>query len=206
MKLSNTLIVNEILLPNSKKAFTLAEVLITLSILGVVAALTIPSLVNRQSELAAIVKMKKAVSQYEQVAEVYMAENEATTFDVGCGDLDDYFKQVTGAGECTFTTADGVEWHFGSGETNAAPKGYAIAYDSATSPKFGVIMWAKGGVANGTTGTAAAASGDFAGLSIATAPTAGYHTAAKMLKLNGAKDVTTTVKGINTVTKAFSET
>ena len=80
MKLSNTMIINETLLPNSKKAFTLAEVLITLSILGVVAALTIPSLVNRQSEMAAIVKMKKAISQYEQVVEVYMAENEAKDF------------------------------------------------------------------------------------------------------------------------------
>ena len=76
MKLSTTMIMNEKLLPESKKAFTLAEVLITLSILGVVAALTIPSLVNRQSDLAAQVKLKKAISNYEDVIGTYMAENE----------------------------------------------------------------------------------------------------------------------------------
>ena len=51
MKLSNTMMINEKLLPTGKRAFTLAEVLITLSILGVVAALTIPTLVNRQFPL-----------------------------------------------------------------------------------------------------------------------------------------------------------
>ena len=43
------------------KAFTLAEVLITLSILGVVAALTIPSLINRSSDVAAKSRIKKHI-------------------------------------------------------------------------------------------------------------------------------------------------
>ena len=62
MKLSNTILLNESLLPSNKKAFTLAEVLITLTILGVVAAITIPSLVNRQGEVAARTKLKKAIA------------------------------------------------------------------------------------------------------------------------------------------------
>jgi len=44
------------------KAFTLAEVLITLGIIGVVAALTIPSLIQKQTEKATVVKLKKAYS------------------------------------------------------------------------------------------------------------------------------------------------
>ena len=149
MKLSNTMIMNETLLPNTKKAFTLAEVLITLSILGVVAALTIPSLVNRQSEMAAIVKVKKAISQFEQVAEVYMAENEATSIDgmlkdANCSGLTEYFK-IVGDGNCTFTTADGVQWKFKYDATNGSS---VFVYDSKTSPKFGALMWAKDGTAN----------------------------------------------------------
>ena len=64
MKLSTTMMINETLLPTNKKAFTLAEVLITLSILGVVAALTIPTLVNRQSDLAAQTRIKKATHRF----------------------------------------------------------------------------------------------------------------------------------------------
>ena len=42
-----------------KKAFTLAEILITLSILGVVAAITIPTIINKNSEKITVAKVKK---------------------------------------------------------------------------------------------------------------------------------------------------
>ena len=198
MRLSNTMIMNESLLPSNKKAFTLAEVLITLSILGVVAALTIPSLVNRQNEMAAIVKLKKAISTYESVVEVYMAEEEATDFSgasTNCASLQSYFKMtdsedVANVG-CTFTTADGVLW-------NINTSGNAVAYDSARSPRYGVVMWTRGGLANSeqTTGV----HGDTRPLASAipvAIPTAsndtlapnaepnhGYYKAADMLNIN----------------------
>src|SRR5574344_1882726 len=56
-----------------KAAFTLAEVLITLGIIGVVAALTIPTLVNNYQEKASVTKLKKLysiVSQAVKLAEV----------------------------------------------------------------------------------------------------------------------------------------
>ena len=40
-----------------KKAFTLAEVLITLGIIGVVAAMTIPSLINAYRERVTVTKV-----------------------------------------------------------------------------------------------------------------------------------------------------
>ena len=43
----------------SKKGFTLAEVLITLSIIGVVAALTVPTLVRNYEDAANAAKAKK---------------------------------------------------------------------------------------------------------------------------------------------------
>ncbi len=42
-----------------KKAFTLAEVLITLAIIGVVAAITIPSLIQKHNERVTVTKLKK---------------------------------------------------------------------------------------------------------------------------------------------------
>ena len=194
MKLSNTMIMNDSVLPSNKKAFTLAEVLITLSILGVVAALTIPSLVNRQSELAAIVKIKKAISQYEQVAEVYMAENEAQTFAATCAQLGDYFKKVdTVSGDCEFTTADGVVWKF---KTDGS---HVIVTDSKASPKYGAIMWTQDGVAN--TGTAPA-SGTF---DTPTAAPGQYFIATDFLKISKPGDVPTGNNKKATVAAALGE-
>ena len=45
-----------------KSGFTLAEVLITLGVIGVVAAITIPSLIQKQTERATITKLKKEYS------------------------------------------------------------------------------------------------------------------------------------------------
>ena len=47
---------------NKRVAFTLAEVLITLGIIGVVAAMTIPNLVNTYKEKVRVSKVKKAYS------------------------------------------------------------------------------------------------------------------------------------------------
>ena len=166
MKLSNTLMMNEMLLPSNKKAFTLAEVLITLSILGIVAALTIPSLVNRNSDIAAQVKLKKAISNYEDVVGVFLVENETTNagatsstngsttsydytaslMNETCGNASSYFKILKQNG-CTFTTADGAQWTF-------EPKtGSAYVQDSENNPRFGVTMWALNGQVNGVGST-----------------------------------------------------
>ena len=55
-------------------AFTLAEVLITLSILGVVAAITVPSLVNKNSEREVITKLKKNYSVLSDAFDTMVAE------------------------------------------------------------------------------------------------------------------------------------
>lgn len=160
MKLSNTIIIKETLLPSNKKAFTLAEVLITLSILGIVAALTVPMLINRQSDLAAITKLKKAISTFEQAADVYMVENESsdiTGMAESCATLKQYFKTTKDNGSdsgCVFTTGDGAHWEF-------LPDGIAMVMDSDKKPRFTVLVWAAGGQANmGITGPQANNSGD----------------------------------------------
>lgn len=57
-----------------KRGFTLAEVLITLSIIGVVAALTMPSLIQNHQKKQTAVKLKQTYSL--MIQGIRLAENE----------------------------------------------------------------------------------------------------------------------------------
>ena len=58
-----------------KKAFTLAEVLVTLSIIGVVSAMTIPTLVRNNQEHQTIAKLKATYSILSQAMKVAEMKN-----------------------------------------------------------------------------------------------------------------------------------
>ncbi|MDR1327237.1 MAG: type II secretion system GspH family protein [Heliobacteriaceae bacterium] len=58
-----------------KTAFTLAEVLITLGIIGVVAALTMPALITKYQKQAAVIKVKKFYSTMNQAIKLSEVEN-----------------------------------------------------------------------------------------------------------------------------------
>jgi prepilin-type N-terminal cleavage/methylation domain-containing protein len=60
---------------NDVKAFTLAEVLITLGIIGVVASMTIPTLINKINDIEMITAWKKSYSTMEQSQRTIMNEN-----------------------------------------------------------------------------------------------------------------------------------
>ena len=102
-------------------AFTLAEVLITLAIIGVVAALTIPTLVSNYQKTQYVTQLKKAYSQFNQ-ALVQMAADRGCVGDLKCtglfvpdanvfgSEFVEYFKVVkncdtTGSG-CMSTSVD----------------------------------------------------------------------------------------------------
>ena len=98
--------------------FTLAETLITLTILGIVAAITVPGLINRQQEAANKTKVKKAMTMYEKALNQMIIENDLKTnqaiIDFGaeggaCANTTEYFKKVEGDG-CRFKTADRIWW------------------------------------------------------------------------------------------------
>lgn len=59
----------------SKSGFTLAEVLITLGVIGVVAAMTMPSLVAHYKEKQTVVALKKFYSILEQAIRLNQVEN-----------------------------------------------------------------------------------------------------------------------------------
>lgn len=59
-----------------KKAFTLAEVLITIGIIGIVSALTIPSLIAKYQKKQTVTRLKYAYSQLLQAIKLSEAEND----------------------------------------------------------------------------------------------------------------------------------
>ena len=60
---------------NKKAAFTLAEVLITLGIIGVVAAITIPSFIANYQKHVTVVQLKKAYTVFSQALERSVQDN-----------------------------------------------------------------------------------------------------------------------------------
>ncbi len=62
-------------------AFTLAETLITLSILGIVAAITIPVLIGRQVDFQNRSKVGKAMAAYERAINQMLIDNDLQTQD-----------------------------------------------------------------------------------------------------------------------------
>ena len=75
-----------------KCAFTLAEVLITLGIIGVVASLTLPSIIQRKIEKTTIVKLQKFTSTFENAFNMAIAEY---------GPVSQWFEgDVSQAGDC----------------------------------------------------------------------------------------------------------
>jgi len=64
---------------NSKRGFTLAEVLVTLAIIGVVAALTIPSLIQGSQNTAIVTSVKKAYATFSQAYTSFIADENTMT-------------------------------------------------------------------------------------------------------------------------------
>jgi len=77
-----------------KVAFTLAEVLITLGIIGVVAAMTIPNLIAEQQKRTTVTKLQRAMSVLNQAyRRAYDDVGEASTSEANAMGSDEYFKR-----------------------------------------------------------------------------------------------------------------
>ena len=66
---------SSLITPKVKSAFTLAEVLITLAIIGIVAAMTIPALVTSYQKKITAVRVKKAYAELVQVIKLSEVDN-----------------------------------------------------------------------------------------------------------------------------------
>lgn len=69
-----------------KLAFTLAEVLITLGIIGIVAAMTLPTLIGNYQKKVLVNQLKKSVSTFEQgMQKIYVSEGAVSWDELGWG-------------------------------------------------------------------------------------------------------------------------
>ena len=62
---------------SSRKAFTLAEVLVTLGIIGVVSAMTVPALMQNHQRKTYVTQMHKFYNELQQAAQQYMTDKNA---------------------------------------------------------------------------------------------------------------------------------
>lgn len=77
-----------------RRAFTLAEVLITLGIIGVVAAMTIPNLIAEHQKRATVTKLQKAISVINQAYRLSYEENgDLTAEEAKTLGAEEYFKK-----------------------------------------------------------------------------------------------------------------
>jgi prepilin-type N-terminal cleavage/methylation domain-containing protein len=101
-----------------KNGFTLAEVLVVLGVIGVVAALTLPTLMSNTQESQVGPKLAKAVSMFEQANESLLAQYDVDALgDTGLmtstsaygSELSNYLKIVNDSGS-TYLSKDGMSY------------------------------------------------------------------------------------------------
>ncbi len=105
------------------KGFTLAEVLVTLLVIGVVAALTIPQLIQSTAKNEYKAGFKKSLGALNQALALNIAQNAQEANDPTVGNvsvnLANYFSRrmvvVKGSGTADFFTADGTQYTFLAG-------------------------------------------------------------------------------------------
>ncbi|MDD3014412.1 MAG: type II secretion system protein [Candidatus Gastranaerophilales bacterium] len=106
----------------SKKGFTLAEILITLAVIGVVAAIAIPALIGTTNQAELKTALKKAVGVMNQSIMMMIAQDGVDTASFSDSSnmtteaLTNLFKAklniITTSGTDTFYTADGMKYTF----------------------------------------------------------------------------------------------
>lgn len=128
----------------SLKSFTLAEVLITLGIIGVVAAITLPTIVSNYQKTQYVTGLKKAYTEFNQVLK-QMAADKGCVDDLKCTGLfdtgtthqtlgDEFVKYVKVVKNCGTARGQGC-W---SATTNRYHNGTGTnwAFDNDTRYKF----------------------------------------------------------------------
>ncbi|MDD3237979.1 MAG: type II secretion system protein [Candidatus Gastranaerophilales bacterium] len=127
-----------------KKAFTLAEVLITLVIIGVIAALTIPSLLNDTNDKEIRTGVKKAYSMLSQAQEKEYSESGQCFKDIreSCADsnclFENFYKKhfniISTTAASSATACSNIGGDFGDGITFYTADGMAF------SPKEDLVI------------------------------------------------------------------
>ena len=106
-----------------KKGFTLAEILITLTVLGIIAVLTVPSMIQNNQTRINKTRLKKAMATYDKAISQMSIVSGFKTKDAfknwaeenDCNNTVSYFKVAGDTREgCKFRTSDGIWWDVSS--------------------------------------------------------------------------------------------
>ena len=153
------------------KAFTLAEVLITLAIIGVVAAISIPSVISNTQQQEFKTGLRKAVSVLNSAITMNMAIDGETPYDnanlfgylmkhmaviESTTALFEKFYNPSGASNVAFYTTDGMRFELRKGPYNAAKMplyenpniqvcSKSVTYSTTWEDSNGIIIGSCGG-------------------------------------------------------------
>jgi prepilin-type N-terminal cleavage/methylation domain-containing protein len=124
------------------KGFTLAEVLVTLMVIGVVAALTIPQLIQSSERSENKVTLKKAIGSLNTALALNMSQDGQEANDSGIGSseaLANFFGRklnvIKGSGTDSINVNDGTQYTFvrsgacGTTDTNYATAACSVLVD-----------------------------------------------------------------------------
>lgn len=120
---------------NKKQAFTLAEVLITLTIIGVVAAFTIPALINNTNEKELINAAKKNYSALNQAINMIRVNNDDSIIGIFTNKnvmRDEFAKYLSVAQKCDNATNGCWKTPFYDLAGNQVTYFYWLYYDGDT--------------------------------------------------------------------------
>lgn len=82
---------------NKKAGFTLAEVLITLGVIGVVATLTLPNVMASYAKRSQVAQLQRSVNAVTNAAQNYLLENNSDSLDNVIFDGDKFISEFLGA-------------------------------------------------------------------------------------------------------------
>ena len=132
-----------------KKAFTLAEVLITLAIIGIVAALTIPSVISNYQQQEFKTGLKKAVSVLNEAIQTNIAQEGETPYENN--NLYEYLprhmsviKKEWGVGQTCYDTNGNViydENHNSCSGDDVKGSESNFAFYTSDGMRFEIPMW-----------------------------------------------------------------
>ena len=116
------------LVPFRKLAFTLAEVLITLGIIGIVAAMTLPAVVSKYKDKELATRAQKTYSAISQAIKLYQAKNNTPGDSTGLWDVTKTSGEVT---ESFVKYFNGAKLCLNKNQKGCAPfYGYKVKYNS----------------------------------------------------------------------------
>lgn len=126
---------NAFIFKNKVNGFTLAEVLITLGIIGIVAAMTLPTLVAKYQEKVLVVQVKKTYSELQNALKMYAAKHDCS--DISCiSDLNSTKEELT---KKLFEQFKGAKY-CEAGSKEKICKYYEIKGNTPVNNGYGVIQ------------------------------------------------------------------